>query len=174
MRLFAGIVTGVALMTLAAHTQIPFWPVPMTLHTMAVMAFAVLLGPRIATAIFVAYLGAGAAGLPVFSGTPERGLGLAYMVGPTGGYLLGFLLASALTGWLALGRGIVGRTLAMLAGLVVIYICGLFWLAQFVPANKVFALGFAPFVLGDLAKIGIVAFGASAIPPLLQRLRGDA
>lgn len=171
-RIFAAILSGVALMTLAAHTQIPFWPVPMTLHTMAVMAFAITLGPRMASAIFVAYLGAGAAGLPVFSGTPERGLGLAYMTGPTGGYLLGFLIASALTGWLALGRGIVGRTLAMLAGLAVVYALGLLWLAQFVAGGTVVELGLAPFLPGDLAKIAIVAIGASTIPPLLQRLRG--
>lgn len=172
MRLFAAIVSGVALMTLAAHTQIPFWPVSMTLHTLAVMGFAIMLGPRMATAIFVAYLGAGAAGLPVFSGTPARGLGVVYMVGPTGGYLLGFLIASALTGWLALGRGIVGRTLAMLAGLAVVYALGLLWLARFVPAGKVVELGLAPFLLGDLLKIAIVALGASTIPPRLQQLRG--
>ena len=111
------VVAGAALMTLAAKVQIPFWPVPMTLHTMAVMAFAVAFGPRRATAIFLAYLAAGAAGLPVFSGSPERGIGLAYMAGPTGGYLLGYLVASGLVGALAAGRGPVGRFLAMLAGL---------------------------------------------------------
>lgn len=168
------VVSGVALMTLAAHTQIPFWPVPMTLHMLAVMAFAVALGPRMATMILAAYLAAGAAGLPVFSGTPERGIGIAYMAGPTGGYLLGFLIASTLTGWLAAGRGILGRTLAMLAGLVVIYAAGLSWLAQFVPSDKLIALGLAPFLLGDLVKIGIVAIGASLVPTLLQPLRDRA
>ena len=163
------IVAGAALMTLAAKVQIPFWPVPMTLHTMAVMAFAVVFGPRRAMAIFLAYLAAGAAGLPVFSGSPERGLGLAYMVGPTGGYLLGYLVASGLVGALAAGRGPVGRLLAMLAGLVPIYGFGLVWLAAYVPADRLVALGLAPFLLGDLIKIALVAAGSALAPALLAR-----
>src|SRR5690606_3267260 len=102
---FAIVLAGVGLITLGAKTSLPFWPVPMTLHTLAVMAIAVTAGPRLASATFVAYLLAGAAGLPVFSGSPERGVGLAYMMGPTGGYLLGYLAASWLTGQLATGRG---------------------------------------------------------------------
>lgn len=164
------IVAGVALMTLAAKVQIPFWPVPMTLHTMAVMAFAVAFGPRRAMAIFLAYLAAGAAGLPVFSGSPERGLGLAYMVGPTGGYLLGYLVASGVVGALAAGRGPVGRLLAMLAGLVPIYGFGLVWLAAYVPADRLVALGLAPFLLGDLIKIALVAAGSALAPALVARL----
>ena len=78
---------GAALITLGAKVQIPFWPVPMTLHTLSVFLVALTLGPRLGLAAMAAYLGAGAAGLPVFSGTPERGIGLSYMVGPTGGYL---------------------------------------------------------------------------------------
>jgi biotin transport system substrate-specific component len=152
-------IAGAALMTLAAKTQVPFWPVPMTLHIVAVMGFAVLLGPRMATGIFLTYLAAGAAGLPVFSGSPERGIGLAYMMGPTGGYLAGFLLASWLVGTLAAGRGIIGRFGAMLAGLSLIYACGIAWLALYVPANTLLAVGVAPFVLGDLVKIAVVAAG---------------
>lgn len=164
------IVAGAALMTLAAKVQIPFWPVPMTLHTMAVMAFAVAFGPRRAVAIFLAYLAAGAAGLPVFSGSPERGLGLAYMAGPTGGYLLGYLVASGLVGALAAGRGPLGRLLAMLAGLAPIYGFGLAWLAAYVPADRLVALGLAPFLLGDLIKIALVAAGSALAPALVARL----
>lgn len=159
----ATITFGFLLMTLAAKTQIPFWPVPMTLHTMAVMAFAVALGPRMATAIFAAYLMAGAAGMPVFSGTPERGLGIAYMVGPTGGYLLGYLIASALTGWLTQTRGVIGQTCAMLAGLAVTYALGAAWLLNFVPTDQIVATGIAPFLLGDLVKIGAVAVGIALL-----------
>lgn len=165
------VVAGVAVMTLAAKTQIPFWPVPMTLHTLAMMAFAVALGPRMATAIFAAYLAAGAAGLPVFSGTPERGIGLAYMVGPTGGYLLGYFLACPLVGKLAAGRGTLGRFGAMLAGLVPIYGFGMAWLFVFVPYYEVVALGFMPFILGDLVKIAIVAVGAAMVTAWLRRRR---
>ncbi|MHC1549714.1 biotin transporter BioY [Phyllobacterium sp. K27] len=163
------VIAGVAIMTLAAKTQIPFWPVPMTLHTLAVMAFAVTFGPRIAVSIFVAYLAAGAVGLPVFSGSPERGIGLAYMVGPTGGYLLGYLFASWLVGVLALGRGTIGRIGAMLVGLTVVYAVGIAWLAVYVPASKLLAIGVLPFVLGDLVKIGLVAVGSMLSGVSLKR-----
>ena len=168
------VVGGAALMTLAAKVQIPFWPVPMTLHTVAVMLFAVTLGPRLALSIVVAYLAAGAAGLPVFSGTPERGIGLAYMAGPTGGYLAGYLIATWLVGTLAAGRGLLGRTLAMLAGLVPIYALGLAWLAVYVPADKLIALGLAPFILGDIVKIALVAAGCTAVPATFARFKGPA
>jgi biotin transport system substrate-specific component len=154
------ILAGTMLMTLAAKTQIPFWPVPMTLHTLAVMAFAVVLGPRSAVSIFLAYLVVGAAGFPVFSGSPERGIGLAYMVGPTGGYLAGYLVASWLVGVLAAGRAVLGRFCAMLIGMVVIYAFGAAWLALHVPAGRILAVGVAPFLIGDLVKISVVAFGS--------------
>ncbi|MGP9805103.1 biotin transporter BioY [Paracoccus sp. NSM] len=157
-----------ALITLAAKVQVPFWPVPMTLHTLAVVAIAALAGPRLAVGAMLAYLGMGAAGLPVFSGTPERGLGLAYMVGPTGGYLAGYLLAAGLIGWLAQGAGLLRQGLAMLAGLAVVYALGAAWLALFVPADKVLAAGILPFVAGDLVKI----LSALMIVALWTRARG--
>ena len=168
------VLAGAGLMTLAAKAQIPFWPVPMTLHTLAVMAFAVALGPRIACSIFLTYLAAGATGLPVFSGSPERGVGLAYMVGPTGGYLAGYLAASWLVGVLALGKATPGRILAMLAGLTVIYAAGAAWLVLYVPAGQLVAVGVAPFLPGDLIKVGLVAAGAALLPsswPLFRSLR---
>lgn len=156
----AVILVGVVLITICAKIRVPSWPVPMTLHTLAVMAIALAAGPRLATATFMAYLMAGAAGLPVFSGTPERGIGLAYMVGPTGGYLLGYLVASWVSGAMAQGRGSAGQVLAMLAGLAITYAMGLIWLMKFVPAGQVIGLGFAPFILGDLINIAMVALGA--------------
>lgn len=162
-RSVALVLAGVALMTLAAKVQIPFWPVPMTFHVLAIMAFAVFLGPRRAVAIFLAYLAVGAAGWPVFSGSPERGIGLAYLAGPTGGYLAGQLAACWLVGRLAAGRALPGRLGAMLAGLAVIYACGLAGLAFYVPAGRLLALGVAPFLLGDLAKIGLVALASGRI-----------
>ncbi|WP_062115688.1 biotin transporter BioY [Aureimonas sp. AU40] len=171
---FASIPIGVALMTLAAKTQIPFWPVPMTLQTLAVMGFAVLLGPRLALSVFSAYLAAGAAGLPVFAGTPERGIGLAYMMGPTGGYLLGFLLATGLVGWLAAGRGWLARFGAMLGGLALVYACGAAWLAAFVPLDKLWAVGVAPFLLGDVVKIALVALAGHALARRRDAGRGEA
>ncbi|WP_379072452.1 biotin transporter BioY [Mesorhizobium sp. UC22_110] len=163
----ATIIAGVALITLCAKLRIPFWPVPLTLYTLAVMGIAIATGPRMATATFLAFLAVGAAGLPVFSGSPERGIGLAYMVGPTGGYLLGYLLASWLTGWLAEGRQMFGRVMAMLAGLAVTYAAGLPWLGLYIPGKDVIALGFTPFILGDLINIAMVAVGSAMIPARL-------
>ncbi|WP_423208217.1 biotin transporter BioY [Paracoccus yeei] len=151
------VVALAALITLGAKIQVPFWPVPMTMHTLAVLSIAILAGPRLAAGAVATYLAAGAAGLPVFSGSPARGIGLAYMVGPTGGYLLGYLLAAALTGWLAIGGGTMRRILAMLAGMGVIYANGAAWLCRFVPAADVWAVGIFPFLMGDLLKIGLAA-----------------
>ncbi len=159
----AAVIGGVALLTLSAKIQVPFWPVPLNLQSMAVMGLALGLGPRLAVATFVAYPTTGAAGLPVFAGSPERGLGLLYIAGPTGGYLIGMLAASWLTGMLGAGRGLVGRSGAMLAGMSVIYVLGIAWLALYVPAPRLLAEGMAPFILGDLLKIGIVAAGASLL-----------
>jgi biotin transport system substrate-specific component len=166
-RRFLAVALGVAFITLCAKIRVPSWPVPMTLHTLAVMTISIAMGPRLAGATFFSYLVAGAAGLPVFAGTPERGIGLAYMMGPTGGYLLGYLAASWLTGVLALGRGTVGRTLAMLAGLGVTYAVGLPWLGLYVPAGQIVPLGFTPFILGDLINIAMVALGALSVPSRL-------
>lgn len=168
------VIAGAALMTLAAKVQIPFWPVPMTLHTMAVMAFAVAFGPRIAASIFLTYLAAGAVGIPVFSNSPERGIGLAYMAGPTGGYLLGYLVASWLVGVLAIGKGTLGRIGAMLAGLFPIYGIGLAWLTVYVPVNQLLAVGVLLFLPGDLVKIGVVALIGMVLPASLARLWGKS
>lgn len=146
---------GAMLITLGARMQIPFWPVPMTLHTLAVFLVAAALGPRLGLAAMATYLGAGAMGLPVFSGAPERGVGLAYLAGPTGGYLLGYLMAAGLIGWFAQQARWLGQALAMLAGLAVVYVAGLAWLALFLPAADLLAAGFTPFILGDLIKIAL-------------------
>jgi biotin transport system substrate-specific component len=172
-RTVLNICAGAVLMTLAAKAQIPFWPVPMTLHTLAVMAFAVAFGPRVAVSIFLAYLAAGAVGLPVFSGSPERGVGLAYMIGPTGGYLAGYLAASWLVGVLAARGDTLGRFGAMLIGLAVVYGFGIAWLALFIPAGHLLAAGVLPFLLGDLVKVGVVTAASMALPTSIARLRGQ-
>lgn len=159
----AAVIGGAAVLTLSAKIQIPFWPVPLNLQTMAVMALALGLGPRLAVASFAAYLAAGASGLPVFAGSPERGVGLLYLAGPTGGYLIGMLAASWATGALGAGRGLAARLGAMLLGIALIYGLGVTWLALYVPAPQLLSAGIAPFILGDLLKIGIVATGASLI-----------
>jgi biotin transport system substrate-specific component len=170
MRATITFVLAVLFIVVCAKIRIPFWPVPLTIHTLAVMGIAVAAGPRFATASFLAYLAAGATGFPVFAGTPERGIGLAYMAGPTGGYLAGYLAACWITGVLARGRGILGQIGAMLAGLVATYAGGLAWLLLFVPAKQVIPLGFTPFILGDLINVGMIAVGIPLIPSRFVRL----
>ncbi len=168
-RSLAFVLSGSLLLTLSAKLQIPFYPVPMTLQTLVVLLIGVAFGWRLGFATVVFYLAQGAAGLPVFAGTPEKGLGLAYLMGPTGGYLVGFAIAAAITGWMAergLDRSAVGTAAAMLCGNAVIYACGLAWLGQFIGySEKLFAFGITPFILGDFVKIAL----ATVSLPLVWR-----
>ncbi len=95
------IVAGTGLLAFSAKLKIPLGPVPFTFQTPVILGLGFFLGPRLGGAVVLAYLLEGALGLPVFAGTPERGLGLAYMMGPTGGYLLGFLLSVLVVGFLS-------------------------------------------------------------------------
>ena len=150
------VLAGSLLLTLSAKIQIPFWPVPMTMQPYVVLVLGMALGPRLGTAAVVLYMLQGALGLPVFAGTPEKGIGLAYMAGPTGGYLAGFVLAAAATGLMA-GRGLdrhpLGALLTATVGMVIIYACGLVWLSSLIGWNKAVAFGALPFMLGDALKI---------------------
>lgn len=152
---FGLVLCAATLITIAAKVQIPFWPVPMTLHTLAVLTLSVALGPRLGLAAMATYLAAGLSGLPIFSGSPERGIGFAYAMGPTGGYLIGYLLASWLTPTLAASGNLLHTAAAMLIGLAVTYICGLLWLTAFVPASNLIATGLTPFLFGDLVKVAL-------------------
>lgn len=154
----------VALGTLAlyasAKVQVPFYPVPATLQTLVVMLIGAFYGPRLAAATVLAYLAEGAAGLPVFVGTPERGIGLLYMTGPTGGFLIGFVAMAATAGWLAakgFARTLVGALGVALAANVVLYAFGLAWLGTLIGFDKAIAGGAVPFLLSDAVKIGLAA-----------------
>lgn len=162
----AAVIAGSLLLTLSAKVQVPFYPVPMTMQTLVVIGLGLALGPVRGTAALALYLAQGALGLPVFSGTPERGIGLAYMAGPTGGYLAGYLLAVPLAGWLAergWDRSVVSTMAAALLAAAVIYIPGLLWLGTIVGFDKVLAFGLTPFIPGDIAKavIAAIAFPAA-------------
>jgi biotin transport system substrate-specific component len=169
LRFVAITIIGAALLTLSAKAHVPMYPVPMTLQTLAVMAFASLFGWRQATAIYIGYLAMGAAGFPVFSGTPERGIGIAYMMGPTGGFLVGMLIATLFIGRYAYGKNSVAQFAIMLIGLVPIFGFGLAWLATLVPADKVLEYGFNPFILGGVVKAAIAALCAPLAFKLLRR-----
>src|SRR5919202_7023697 len=131
-RFLALALIGSIALTLAAKWKVPMYPVPMTMQTAAVFLLGAAYGWRLAFASVLLYLVEGAIGLPVFTDTPERGLGLAYMAGPTGGYLIGFALAAALAGWLA-DRGYTRSPWtalpSFLAADAVIFACGHAWLS---------------------------------------------
>src|SRR5690606_21076922 len=143
--------------------SIPIGPVPIAMTTFGVLAIGMAYGWRLATATLLLYLAEGALGLPVFAGTPEKGLGLAYMAGPTGGYLLGYLLAAAAVGWLAergWDRNVLLAALALLAGNALIYVPGLLWLGTLFGWDQpILAWGLTPFLLGDVLKLALVAAG---------------
>jgi biotin transport system substrate-specific component len=163
---------GSLAITVAAKVQVPFWPVPMTLQTLAIFAIASAFGMRLAVATMGLYLLQGAAGFPVFAGTPEKGIGLLYMAGPTGGYLLGFLAMAAIAGWAA-DRGWSRNPLklgaAMLAGEAVMLVMGALWLGYLFGADKIVAYGVDPFIVTDIIKLAIAACLVPALWPLLQR-----
>ena len=141
----------VALMA-RVSVYLPVSPVPITGQTFAVLLVGALLGPRRGAAAMVAYLCEGAAGLPVFAG----GAGLAYMLGPTGGYLAGFVAAAWVVGWLAQrgwDRRFWSTVLAFSAGTAVIFIAGFTWLACIVGPGAAWLLGVEPFVIGAVVKI---------------------
>ena len=165
------VVAGTALLTLSAKVNIPFYPVPMTMQTFAVLVVGMAFGPSLAIVTVVLYLLQGALGLPVFSGTPARGIGWAYMMGPTGGYLLGFLVASGVVGVLA-QRGFdrsFGMTLAaMTVGTFVIFIFGFAWLAGLIGMEKAWTLGVEPFLLAAAFKILLAALAL----PMAWKLGG--
>jgi biotin transport system substrate-specific component len=149
------VAAGVALLTVSAKIQIPLWPVPMTMQTYVVLVIAMAYGTRLALATVVAYLLAGALGMPVFAGTPEKGIGLGYMLGPTGGYLLGFVLATYVMGVLA-ARGWDRRMLpslaAMTLGHAIVLALGVAWLALSLGWTQAIAVGLTPFIVATIVK----------------------
>lgn len=157
------VLLGSALIALSARVAIPlpFSPVPITGQTFAVLLVGTALGPWRGAAALLAYLAEGAAGLPVFAGIHT---GPAALLGPTGGYLFGFVPAAWICGYLAergWDRSVVGTVAAMILGNVAIFAVALPWLARFVGPGNVWALGFWPFIPGDVVKI---ALAAAALP----------
>lgn len=154
-------VTGSIALTISAKISIPFYPVPMTMQTLVVLLIGMAYGWKLGGATMLLYLTEGALGLPVFSGTPEKGIGIAYMMGGTGGYLMGFVIAASIVGYLAsLGwdRNPLKTILAMLIGNIVIYMTGLLWLGALFGWDKpILDWGLKPFLYGDLVKIAIAA-----------------
>ena len=165
-------VAGSLLLWASAKAQVPFYPVPITMQTGVVFLLGIAYGPRLAIATILLYIAQGALGLPVFAGTPERGIGLPYILGPTGGYILSWLPAAAITGWVAQrSRHWLAIGLGVLAAIVVNYTFGVAWLTTFVGWPKAFTVGVLPFLLGDLLKLALVtALAEAGISRLRQHL----
>jgi len=151
------VLVGSILLTISSKIKIPFYPVPMTMQTFVVLFLGISFGYKIGIATVGLYLIEGIFGLPVFSNSPEKGVGIVYFTGPTMGYLIGFLLATFLAGYLDLKTNIVSIFLKLILSVSVIYILGLIWLGILIGWDKpIFQLGAAPFLLAELFKILIL------------------
>jgi len=170
-------VAGIAAMWISAKTQIATVPVPVTLQMLVIMVIGAAYGPRLAAATIAGYLALGIQGMPVFAGTPEKGIGLAYVMGPTGGYLLGFLIAAYVVGLLARAgwdRSPVSMGAAMAIGLLCVYVPGVVWLCSAFGAGagweNWYVWGVKTFIWVDALKlvVAIIAF------PTIWKLVGNA
>ncbi len=163
-------ILGSLFIAIAAQINVPMQPVPMTLQTLAVLIVGGAFGLRLGVATLVLYIWEAAVGLPVLA---EMKSGLAFLMGPTGGYILGFVIAAGLVGWFAergFDRSTPKMLFVMLLGAAVIYIPGLIWLSGFVGGfDKAVTFGLAPFWLGDVVKAVIAALAF----PLCWKLLGQ-
>ena len=166
-------ILGSLLLTISAKIKVPLGAVPMTMQLFVVLALSLALGARLGTAAVALYLAQGAMGFPVFAGTPDKGIGLAYMMGTTGGYLAGYLVAAAITGWLAdrgFSRTIPLAFLAATAGAIAIYGLGVLWLGTLLGWDKpILAWGLWPFLAPDAVKVALVALAVPAAWKLTVR-----
>tara|TARA_Y100000766_G_C18619798_1_gene465540 strand:- start:50 stop:625 length:576 start_codon:yes stop_codon:yes gene_type:complete len=168
---------GSILLTISSKIKIPFYPVPMTMQTFVVLFLGISFGYKIGLATVSLYLIEGIVGLPVFSNSPEKGVGIIYFTGPTMGYLIGFLPAVFLTGYLKLddwtkkeNRNVEFffiNLLKLLISVSVIYLLGLLWLSNLIGFEKAILFGFKPFWIAELFKILLLAF----LTPLVLKLR---
>ena len=150
---------GTLLLTISAKIKIPFYPVPMTMQTFMVLFLGITLGPKIGLLTISLYLFEGIVGLPVFSGTPEKGIGLIYFTGPTMGYLIGFLVAVYFAGSFKYDKGIINTFLKLIFSISFIYILGMIWLGTLIGWDKpIFKLGAQPFLLAELFKMLLLLF----------------
>ena len=165
LRLALFAVLGSILMALSAHTQVPMWPVPMTMQTFAVLVIGMAYGYRLAGTTILLYLAEGAVGLPVFA----SGGGIAYFAGPPTGYLIGFLVAAIFVGWLGekgWDRSVPLTFVAMLGGTAIIFVLGVAWLSAFLgDFHAALANGLTPFSVGAFVKIAL----AAAVLPIVWK-----
>ncbi len=168
---------GTIILAISSKVKIPFYPVPMTMQTLVVLLIGITFGWRLGIATIILYLFEGIIGLPVFSGTPEKGIGLIYFTGPTMGYLVGFIPAVFFAGFLKFNNNnnLLIKLFLNFAILVFsvsfIYLFGLIWLTNFVPLEKVWQLGALPFLPAELLKVSILTFFTAAFSKLILSWR---
>jgi len=150
-------ILGSILLTISAKIKIPFYPVPMTMQTFVVVLMGITFGWKIGVATISLYLFEGAIGLPVFAGTPEKGVGLIYFTGPTMGYLIGFLFATFIAGYLNFKTNIFFIFTKLILSVSIIYILGILWLGNLIGWDKpLLQLGVTPFLLAELFNITLL------------------
>ncbi|MEM9474712.1 MAG: biotin transporter BioY [Pseudomonadota bacterium] len=168
------VVLGIAALAIFAKIKVPMWPVPVTMGTFAVLTIGAAYGPRLGLTTILGYMIIGALGFDVFASSSAEAYGLTYMMGGTGGYLVGYVLATLALGWAARAgwdRSILWMAVAMLIGNALIYIPGLLWLGQLYGWDQpILAWGLTPFLIGDALKLVLAAL----LVPAVWKLVGDA
>jgi len=154
LKIFLIAILGSILLTISAKIKIPFYPVPMTMQTFIVLFLGIAFGYKVGVCSVLLYLIEGIFGLPVFSNSPEKGVGIVYFTGPTMGYLIGFLFATFFAGYFNFKGNILSNFIKLLISVSTIYILGVFWLGTLIGWDKpIFQLGVFPFLLAELFKI---------------------
>ena len=155
---------GSLILSISAKIKIPFYPVPMTMQTFVVLFLGISLGYKVALATVGLYLLEGILGLPVFSNSPERGIGLVYFTGPTMGYLIGFLFACFFASFIKKNDNYLLIFLKLILSVSAIYILGILWLGALIGWDKpIFELGVMPFLIAEIFKITLLTVVAKKI-----------
>ncbi|MDA1197471.1 MAG: biotin transporter BioY [Proteobacteria bacterium] len=166
------ILIGTILLAISSKIKIPFYPVPMTMQTLVVLLLGIVLGWKLGLATVMLYLFEGIIGLPVFSGSPEKGIGLVYFTGPTMGYLIGFLFTVYFSGSFNFTGNLIKKILQLIFSVSFIYLLGVLWLGTLIGWEKpLFQLGVQPFLLAELFKILIILFSLPKLKKLNQYLK---
>ena len=162
---------GSIILAISSKIKIPFYPVPMTMQTLIVLIIGIGFGWKLGLATVTLYLFEGIIGLPVFSGTPEKGFGLVYFTGPTMGYLLGFIIAVCVSGKFIYDNNMVKTFFKLFFATSFIYFLGMAWLGSLIGWDKpIFQMGAKPFLLAELFKILIATLAINQIKKIRKLL----
>ena len=155
---------GSILLTISAKIKIPFYPVPMTMQTFVVLFLGISFGYKVGVTTIFLYLLEGIVGLPVFSNSPEKGVGITYFVGPTMGYLIGFIFACFIAGYFKYNSNYLNNFLKILLSTSIIYLFGVMWLGTLIGWDKpILQLGVYPFLLAEIFKILLLTIMAKKV-----------